>query len=586
MEEPAANTSLAAMLDGIDSTTLDNLHALVDEINRREFEHDPSRRCELVAFSLCESSGGAESREWRGRFIPAWVGRDETGAERPTVAEVIDADAVRHWARRSEESQSSLLRARYADLVWEFGRLASLRSPGRFAIRAIDAYAKVGEPGSRFRRHIRHSALSRCLELSRSLNDVARATAAANRVAEEGAMEGESDPFWAAWLLTENGEARLVVESTSARLEEAMLKMIQDGQASSLLLQPAMLLEWMGRLVAYRSARGIGTSESRKTVGDLVAAILGSVERMDGLIALDALPRLRALAEGVGLARELGAIDAAIRDAGVRAGRNMTNVSVPMDNLEPGIERFLEWAIDDNLTYSFVRVVTGPLPSRESVEAAAKNSMGQIESLFTHTSVTNDGRPGSVHSGSGLDGVRLGRGRGLGLAIARLFTRSGLKRLSELDPRWTRLMPQLLQSCSPSTMQDPQTTLAVALAYRHKNWPAMTTLLVLRLEPLLLELARAKRISWLRSNSSGGLNAAGNDGLIADETMRAAMGEKLSILIDHVFEPQGLRHSVAHGQRRDSQFSEDDALTALQAVVGLGIAVARAEAARPSSGNA
>lgn len=582
MTAPAkSGMSIGTTLDGHDCTKIDHLHDLVAVINQSGSDDDPSLPFELAAFRPCERDDSAPLGEWGGRFLPILAERDESGSVRPTVAEVMNADMVKYWARRAEDSPNALLRARYADLVWEFGHVARMGSRGKFAIRAFDAYAEIGAADSGLRLHIRHSALARCLELARSLNDTERQTKAAIRIAEEGASAQPHTPFWAARLLSERGDARLVNPIVSSSLEGSMQKLIGEGQSPANLLQPAMLIEWVGWLVAYRRARGIGAHETKTIVADLAAAVLGSAGKMAGLIALDALHRLRELAATVGLDRELGAIDAAIRDAGIRAGENMVTVSVPMDNLDAEIKRFLDWAIGDELAASFVRVVIGPLPSQAAVDSAAQNSMGQVESLFTHTSVTDDGRPGSVSAGSGLDQVRLRRGRELGLAIARLFTRLGMERLRAKDPRWTRSLALLLQGCAPRSMQDPQTNHAISLAFRHRNWPVATTLLVLRIEPLLVELARAKDVHSLRSNASGGLNAAGIDGLIAKPEMRAAMGEKLEISIKHVFDEQGLRHSVAHGQRRDAQFTEDDAITGMQAVVGLGAAFARTQAKSP-----
>ncbi len=565
--------SAARALDEFDCTTLTSSYGLVELINRTEFASEQSRQFELAAVLMCERHDARSPDGWSGRFMPMFTQTDSAGA-------------VEHWARRSESTPSVYLRARYADLVWEFGYLCGMRSRGQFAMRAYDAYMEIGMPGSGFRAHVRQSVLARALELARSLNDAARRKNAANRIAEEGTSTVEDQPFWAAQLLVEHEEARLVARETNDRLVASMLSQIGVARASDQMLFPALLLEWMNRVVAYRRARGGGTADSQCDVRELAADILAAVPRMNGFIAMDALHKLHLLATSVGLDRELGRIDAAIRDAGIRSGDGMVPVSFPFEIPEAEVNRFLDWAISDDLATSFARVVTGPLPTQKSVDAAAKNSMGQIESLVTHTTLTDDCRPGSVGASGEVGDMRLRRGRGLCLAMARIFTQLGLRRLADRDRHWTRSLAQLLHGLAPDTMGDPQTNLAVALAFRHKNWPVTTTLLVLRIEPLLLELACARGVRWLKSNSSGGLNVASLDGLIADEKMRAAMGERLAILIDHVFEPQGLRHSVAHGQRRDGQFTEDDAITALQAVVGLGIALARAAAARPSSGDA
>jgi hypothetical protein len=60
----------------------------------------------------------------------------------------VDASIIEHWELRASEAKHPVMKARYADLVWDFSRPAAQKKPGIvFARTAIDSYLQAADKG-------------------------------------------------------------------------------------------------------------------------------------------------------------------------------------------------------------------------------------------------------------------------------------------------------------------------------------------------------------------------------------------------------------------------------------------------------
>jgi hypothetical protein len=93
---------------------------------------------EASAFNFAPS----DESPWGTHYGPSFVATrtDGTPFYAPDIAE-IDEDIISHWEQRSEATQHPVLRARYADIVWDLKKRA-INKPAniQYAQRAIDAY--------------------------------------------------------------------------------------------------------------------------------------------------------------------------------------------------------------------------------------------------------------------------------------------------------------------------------------------------------------------------------------------------------------------------------------------------------------
>lgn len=562
-----ARNPLATALDAFDGGATWYEHEFLAILRREEFAQVPERQFEEAAFQLCRNHRRDPGREWAGYFCPVFTCIDSDGAERPSFAEFIPEGAVRYWAERAKATPSIFLRARYSDLVWDVGR-GGVQKRGEFAISARDGYIAVAKENGRFPDLVRRNAMERGLELARSLNDELSTASIANLVAREGCA-GDAMAFWAALVLLETGTAQLVDAEAAEDLACSMLHRVEQGRRCDEILQPATLLDWMQLVIAFSNARCGPGADLREPVENLIRDVLQRVPEMSSLIAQHALQKARALHHGVLGDAGIGEIDAAIFAAGRRAEAEMPGIEVPFEVPQKEIDRFLAFALDGDFAASLVRVLLGCLPDQDSLDSVAPGCVGQIESLACTTTLTSDGRPGRTSGSEQVDELRMRRALDCSLLVSRIFARAGLGELTRQGRLTSDALSSALEQLSPPFMSDPRTNGAIAHALLSREWVVATPLLVLRLEPLLIELATLVGGKQLAENTVGGLRVTGVRSLTESSALREAMGERVSILVNFVFDTDGLRHSVAHGQRRDRHFREDDALTALQAFVGL-----------------
>jgi hypothetical protein len=120
----------------------------------------------------------SEDSPWGTYYAPIAVlsKPDGTPSYVPDIAEV-DHEIFAHWETRAETAQNPVLRARYADAVWDLKKKTISTSPAiAFAHRAIDAYLDGIAAGS-YKEPLAHAiqAGRRALELALSMGDVDRA---------------------------------------------------------------------------------------------------------------------------------------------------------------------------------------------------------------------------------------------------------------------------------------------------------------------------------------------------------------------------------------------------------------------------
>ena len=112
-------------------------------------EGDPSeeeRKVLLAEHSAFMFVGRHEGDSvWGTHFAPIFEGTrtDGTKIRMPDV-EALDGETVGHWKVRATASANPLLRARYADCVWDLGKVISgEKPPHEFALIATDAYVEA-----------------------------------------------------------------------------------------------------------------------------------------------------------------------------------------------------------------------------------------------------------------------------------------------------------------------------------------------------------------------------------------------------------------------------------------------------------
>ncbi|MCK4342030.1 MAG: DUF4209 domain-containing protein [Phycisphaerae bacterium] len=127
------------------------------------------------AFFFNHSQPG-EASEWGTYFGPVWTIKREDGnmVYKPDLRQ-IDAEIVRHWEQRRDQVRHPVMRARYADLLWDFRKhVTGERAKVEDARMAIDAYVDAIHRATPEHAIDNIHRLMRSLELAISISDVDR----------------------------------------------------------------------------------------------------------------------------------------------------------------------------------------------------------------------------------------------------------------------------------------------------------------------------------------------------------------------------------------------------------------------------
>ncbi|MGH9688208.1 MAG: DUF4209 domain-containing protein [Candidatus Acidiferrales bacterium] len=146
----------------------------------------------------------------------------------------LDAESVAHWESRAAESQNPVMRARYADLVWDLKPAITGERPNvHFARIAVDSYLEAADRGFSPMEVVGIKWLGRALDLSLSIKDSERVQRVVefmfefyDRVAQPrhmGTWLFLFDDLYGAKSVTAEQEARVIenLETTFAKVTDA-----------------------------------------------------------------------------------------------------------------------------------------------------------------------------------------------------------------------------------------------------------------------------------------------------------------------------------------------------------------------------
>jgi len=169
---------------------------------------DAERRrvwAEISAFNFMPSTR-PEGSIWETYFAPSMSATRPDGTEvhSPDIKDV-DGAIISYWAKRSGEAHHPIMRARYADLVWDLSRIVTGNRPEiAHAQHAIDAYIDVIDKKFYFNEAQAEDFVQRALGLAIRINDTLRTSKAKTAVFDLYALVGDIEQRGSWWLLFDN----------------------------------------------------------------------------------------------------------------------------------------------------------------------------------------------------------------------------------------------------------------------------------------------------------------------------------------------------------------------------------------------
>lgn len=516
-------------------------------------------QAEALAFTFMEDYRD-DASGWGTYYGP--VGAFQNGAGQwthvPSIADVTP-EVLDYWQKRVSEAKHPTLRARYADLVWDFARrVTGQGAHPDMARTVIDATLEIVK-GQRFTRPLAAiTKLQRALSLAISLNDATRVVAVRDAII---ALEDEigRDELLGLWgfafeSLVDNKRVPLppelegkIIADLEARLVRRARGTEGNGPSNPHGAERAATL-----LVSYYRRRN-QSDDARRVLRLWGDAVVRASEVTAPLVATAWLERLFQVYQSEGMRAEAEKVAVRLHDAGQRSLAEMkpfsTKVEIPAEAVEQFLEAMTEGELEDVLNRIGVQFVPDKKELTAQVKEIAKTAV--LTSMIRQVIVGREGQPlaqvGSVDddlAGRVVQQAMMGMQFDIPMLRAvfeRVQTTRGLS------------VAQLLTHVKQSPVFDSEKypILEKGLdAYLRGDALTAAHLLIPQVEDGVRNIVKLSGGATFKPHRLGGVVLRPLDNLLGDERVKRALGDNVTSYFRVLFTDQrgwNLRNTVCHG---------------------------------------
>jgi lysyl-tRNA synthetase, class I len=362
------------------------------QIEKPSAEENKGAWAEVLAFALVGSH--TDEGPWESYFGPFMTGEraDGTPAYSPDIAGA-DAEVVALWCERADSLSHPLLRARYADLVWELGRKLTGVGFGReWALKAVDAYIAAASHADRDTMYALLDA-HRALRLGIQVKDDGRTDAArSTMLALQGrAMSAGERPLYVYDALVQERRSGLTGSERQSLVSDLEDLLKSSGNPKGESFDPHTTAEVGERLVAHYQRQGMREEAIR-----VHRAVATTFERFASLG--DAMLASAALQTSVDAYRAAGDRDDVERVRRVMAERvrqsrdQMTRHEQRVEVSAKDRDAFLAAVVEGSWPEAFVRIAIEFLSRRSELEKEVQEqkSNSPLLAMIPQTIVGDD----------------------------------------------------------------------------------------------------------------------------------------------------------------------------------------------------
>ena len=506
---------------------------------------------DLVAFAL--QAEQEDHLPWNTYFGPmgSWKHKDGTVSYSPDPRD-ITPDIVDHWEQRADNLTNPVMKARYADLVWDMSRKAANRRANiRFARIAIDNYLASVSGGRNADRHDDVEALNRALQLSTSISDKDRTAAAKGMIVERFRVEVDRDGWWIQLYetLTTNRKCGLTDDEKN-ELTTGLEKLFERATAEET-LDPHNAERIADRLLPFYSSRE--DFDSVKRIGVAVSEAFEKIAK-DGS-RMQAMAWLQTAAE---FARRAGDGDRmnrlkVEREEAIRGSASeMKSFSFSHEFKKSEVKEYVEAILDEtNWQQSLFNIAAHFIVSkqhlRDQAERAAETS--PLMAAITMSVIADDHVAARVDGDVDADGP-LYRHADFSRQFNRLHLCKALEGAVERHSLSSEEIAAFMQRSS--LFSDFPLLVAGVKAWLDGDYVKSIFVLVPQVEDAFRNIARrlGESVTKEKRGQSGWEVSMNLGDLLSMEKVRAEVGEDIHFWIRAIFADargMNLRNQIAHG---------------------------------------
>jgi lysyl-tRNA synthetase class 1 len=361
-------------------------------------DEDQGAWVELMAIYLQMSFSNVREDPWNSFFRPlsSMTSPDGIAYYTPDVVNATE-EAVAHWAGRARNLTHPVLRARYADVVWELGCLITKkRRDVAMARIALDAYIDAVD-----RRLVKHTTVAfkhakRAIDLAAQIGDrtgVDRARQALLGLHRE-VMARDAGRLWATAYdhLVDHqkaGTSPAEMDSLVADMERVLARASDSGDPKR--FDPHAVADVVTRLTKHYSSRNL-PQEARRVQATKARALEFAAGLGKGMLAAslqqDSLDAYRQ----AGMPDEAERVRLLMQRSLLETKAEMHEFSVPVTIPKAQMDAMVNSQVVDDLGQTFANIAEFFVPEVSRLEAAVTNIAKEapLFSMMSHQIIADD----------------------------------------------------------------------------------------------------------------------------------------------------------------------------------------------------
>lgn len=520
---------------------------------------------------------------WGLYFGPVMTGAaaDGTPWEIPNLADVTP-EMLDYWRARADSSTHPVMRARYADLLWELpaklSHIAGVRRDAQMAVRAVESY--LDAVATRRYEHETEFAdkARRALEISLMLgsDDLVTRARIVMIALEAAAVADEAVGLWAFSFddLIEKPHKRFPLNGAD---RDGILHRLAERLARLAAREPNKYHPSPAEAAALRLARYYRRAKRpedvRRVLGVYRAVVLAMRGVADPMVAAYSLERLYGVYIEFDLRDEADALNEPLRTLNAEAASGMKSQEFSVEIPAEKVEEMFAWLLTAPTERALLRIAVEFLPQQDSL-AKRLETLSQespITFLFPRAIKATDGR--TVAHVGGLEDDFEGH-------LLELLTHE----VASTTPLLFEAMSRGLESglisvggivallaASPVFLEDRRPLVEAGVrAFVAGDYVAAIHLLIPQIEQALRQLAAMIGAPTYTPRRSGGMHARILDDLLRDDALKQVLGENIieylrAILTDA--RSWNLRNTVCHGLAPAGAFNPGTAVRVLHCLL-------------------
>ena len=568
-----------------------------------EYANDDARKSVWAEWAPWEFSthDTSDGGPWQTFFQPMMNSNDKGEYRARPDLRTATPEIIEYWGRRAEETKHPVIKARYADLVWDTTRFVTQKRPAiKFAHKAVDSYIAAAALDDGTEKFDTREGLTRALQLALKIQDKARTAAAVDATVAFVEKTAEDDHVGPYCYLFDNllpaEKGPTITPETEARviglLESKFGMMTTPGGVWD--VDPHSPEDVGLRLAAYYTRKMNDTNRVR-VLRATAEAFERRADKIAPMIGMGDLHRAGELYVATGLREEAERVRRAGQALGPKVAESMGKIETKMEIPNAHVEEFkgilTKYGIPNAITWLAQQFVPGQADLEK--QTAELDKKYPIQAIFTPQVLAHDHIAADIGDTAGdPDGKAVWR-TSRHLQLAQCWLRWGFDHLFETMGLTADQATEFIAGC-PLYEEDRLPMIRAGVqAHIDADFLKAVHVLVPQIEKALVNLLYHTGGATIKPHQSGrgvmqqkSLNDVLRhpDDTLANANTIKALGPDLRVyLVAVLSHPKGLniRNEVCHGLWPADNFTKTASERVLHALCAIGLLRKAEQAADP-----